>query len=140
MSMNSNYMNSFLVQESIALMFVSLGLVIIGMGYGKNKSKDSLQLHRWIMNGATILTLTAIFFVMLPAFYIYYVNPANSFSSGFSILQMAHSLIGLPAVVLSAMYLLNDLPKPTKKWMRINAVLWIISIASGAIIYYSMPS
>ena len=144
MSMNVgstfNYMNSFLVQESIALMFVALGLAILGIGYARLKSKESLQLHRWVMSGAILLTLISIFFVMLPSLIIYYITPSYSLTSGFSILQIIHSALGVPPVTLTVMYLFNDLPQPTRKWMKITAILWIISIALGAIIYYTMPN
>ena len=144
MSMNTgttfNYMNSFLVQESISLMFVALGLAILGIGYARLKSKESLQLHRWVMSGAIILTLVSIFFVMFPSLIIYYIAPSISFFSSFSILQLIHSAIGVPPVILTVMYLFNDLPQPTKKWMKITAVLWILSIVLGAVVYYTMPS
>ena len=144
MSMNMgstfNYMNNFLVQESIALMFVALGLAILGIGYARIKTKESLQLHRWVMRGSVILTLAAIFFVMFPSLFIYYTTISNDPFSGFSILQLIHSAEGVPAIVLSVMYLFNDLPQPTKKWMKITAVLWIVSIVLGAVVYYTMPS
>jgi uncharacterized membrane protein YozB (DUF420 family) len=144
MSMNLgstfNYLNNFLVQESISLMFVALGLAILGIGYARLRSKESLQLHRWVMRGATVLTLVAIFFVMFPSLIIYYITPSISFFSSFSILQIVHSVIGVPPVILTVMYLFNDLPLPTKKWMKITAVLWIVSIALGAVVYYTMPS
>lgn len=141
MSMNpSSYMNSFLVQESITLMFVSLGLAIVGFGYARLKTKEALQLHRWIMSGAIILSLVSIGFVMIPSIYIYYINPSYSVTSGFSILQIVHSAIGVPPVVLTGMYLFNDFPLPTQKWMRITAILWVLSIALGAVVYYTMPS
>jgi hypothetical protein len=47
MSMNMgsfSYMNSYLAQESIALMFVALGLAIIGIGYARLKTPESLKL------------------------------------------------------------------------------------------------
>ena len=135
-----NYLNSFLVQESISLMFVALGLAILGIGYARLRSKESLQLHRWVMGGATVLTLVSIFFVMFPALVIYYIAPSVSFFSSFSILQIMHSAIGVPPVILTVMYLFNDLPTPTKKWMKITAILWIVSIALGAVVYYTMPS
>ncbi len=144
MSMNPtsgfNYMNSFLVQESIALMFVALGLAILGIGYGRLKTKEALQLHRWVMSGAVILNLISISFVMVPSLFLYLININNNLLSGFSILQIIHSVEGIPAVMLSVMYLFNDLPQPTKKWMRITAILWITSIALGALVYYTMPS
>ncbi len=144
MSMNPgsgfNYLHSFLVQESISLMFVALGLAILGFAYGRLKSKESLQLHRWVMSGAVILSLVSIFFVMFPSAAIYYTDSSNSLFSGFSILQIVHSVEGIPAVILSVMYLFNDLPQPTRKWMRITAVLWVTSIVLGAVVYYTMPS
>jgi uncharacterized membrane protein YozB (DUF420 family) len=121
-------------------MFVALGLVILGIGYARLRSKESLQLHRWVMGGATVLTLVSIFFVMFPALIIYYIAPNISFFSSFSILQIVHSAIGVPPVILTVMYLFNDLPKPTKKWMKITAILWVVSIALGAVVYYTMPS
>jgi len=47
MSMNMgsfSYMNLYLAQESIALMFVALGLAIIGIGYARLKTPESLKL------------------------------------------------------------------------------------------------
>ncbi len=140
MGTSFNYMNSFLVQESIAIMFVALGLVIIGMGYGRIKNKEFLKLHRWALSGAIILNLVSIFFVMVPSLWIYYTTLSNDALSGFSILQIFHSAEGVPAVILSLMFLFNDLPQPTKKWMRITAVLWIVSVVLGAAVYYTMPS
>jgi uncharacterized membrane protein YozB (DUF420 family) len=140
MGSTSSYLNPFLVQESITLMFVALGLAIIGIGYARLKAKEFLQLHRWVMSGAIILTIVSIFFVMFPSFYIYYITPSNIVSSSFSILQIIHSAIGVPPVTLTVMYLFNDLPQPTKKWMKITAILWLVSIALGAAVYYAMPS
>jgi uncharacterized membrane protein YozB (DUF420 family) len=144
MSMNLgstiNYLNSFLVQESISLMFVALGLAILGIGYARLRNKESLQLHRWVMSGAIILTLISIFFVMFPSLIIYYIAPTINLFSSFSILQLVHSAIGVPPVILTVMYLFNDLPQPTKKWMKITAILWLVSIALGAVVYYTMPS
>jgi uncharacterized membrane protein YozB (DUF420 family) len=121
-------------------MFVALGLKILGIGYARIKNKEFLQLHRWAMRGAVILTMIAIFFVMFPSLFIYYTTLSNSVLSGFSILQIVHSVEGVPAVILSVIYLFNDLPQPTKKWMKITAVLWIVSIVLGAVVYYTMPS
>jgi uncharacterized membrane protein YozB (DUF420 family) len=133
------YLNNFLVQESIALMFVALGLAIIGIGYARLKTPEFLKLHRWMMSSSVILGIIAIAFVMFPSLYLYYVN-GGSFTSGFNILQIVHSVVGFPAVVLGLMYVFNRFPQPTKKWMQIAAVLWIASIVLGAVVYYTMPS
>jgi len=140
MSMSVHYLNAFLEQESLTLSFVALGLGIIGMGYGRIKNKDSFSLHRWIMSGAVILNLVAIASVMLPSIFIYYINPSVNVTSGFSITQIIHAAVGVPTTMLTLMLLGNDLPQPTKKWMRLTAALWITSIAIGAIVYYTMPN
>ena len=107
---STGYMNSFLVQESMSLMFVALGLAIIGFGYARLKTKESLQLHRWIMSGATILTIISIAFVMVPSLYLYYAVPNTDLFSNFSLLQLVHSIEGIPTLVLSGLYLINRLP------------------------------
>ena len=138
--MNSNYLNAFLQQESLTMMLVALGLAIIGIGYARIKTKESFLLHRWVMSGAVFLNLISIFVVMFPSLFIYYIDPSNSITSQFSTLQIVHMAIGFPAVILSVMYVFNDLPQPTKKWMTITAILWLASIALGAVVYYTMPS
>jgi len=129
-----------LAQESLTLIFVALGLSVIGFAFGKIKVKDSLQLHRWIMTGAVGLTLIATLIVMLPSLVFYYINPNMNTTSAFSILQIFHSIIGFPAMALTIIFALNDLPKNTKKWMIITAILWITSIALGAVVYFTMPN
>jgi uncharacterized membrane protein YozB (DUF420 family) len=137
---SASYLNSFLVQESLTLMFVALGLAIVGFGCGKLKTKESFYLHRWIMTGATILFLASFLSVMIPSLYLYYAVPNIDLFSGFSVLQIAHSLLGVPTLALSLMFLFNRLPKPIKQWMRITAALWIVGMVLGAIVYYTMPS
>ncbi|MGD0644755.1 MAG: DUF420 domain-containing protein [Candidatus Bathyarchaeia archaeon] len=131
---------ALLQQESLTLVFVALGLGIIGMAFGKIKNKDSLQLHRWIMTGAVALNLISIFVVMFPSLVIFYINPSVNTSSSFSILQVIHSVVGFPAVTMALIFAFNDLPKNTKKWMVATAILWVTSIALGAIVYFTMPN
>jgi uncharacterized membrane protein YozB (DUF420 family) len=132
--------NALLEQESLTLIFVALGLGIIGMVYGRIKSKETLHMHRWIMTGAVVLNVIGILVVMLPSLFNFYTNPAMDTLSPFSFLQIIHAIIAFPAINLAVIFAFNDLPKPTKKWMRITAVLWVTSIAMGAIIYFTMPN
>lgn len=129
-----------LAQESLMLVFVALGLGVIGFAFGKIKNKDSFQLHRWIMTGAVGLTLIATFVVMIPSLVFFYINPNMNVTSAFSILQIVHSVIGFPAMALTLIFAFNDLPKNTKKWMVVTAILWLTSIALGAVVYFTMPN
>ncbi len=140
MSMTAPYLNNFLVTESITIMFVALGLAIVGFGYARLKTPEGLKMHRWIMSGALILTFISMLAVMIPSLYYYYALPMGSATSGFSILQIIHSAESIPAVALAVMFLANRLPQPTGRWMRVMTVLWLVSIALGAVIFYTMPS
>jgi hypothetical protein len=112
MSMNlGTAISPLLQQESLTLVFVSLGLGIIGMAFGRIKNKDSFQLHRWIMTGSIALNLIAIFVVMFPSLYIFYSNPSRSVVSSFSILQIVHIIVGFPATVLALLFAFKDLPQ-----------------------------
>jgi len=132
--------NALLEQESLTLTFVALGLGIIGMAFGRLRTKDSVVLHRWIMTGAVALNLISIFVVMFPSLFNYYTNTGMTMLSSFSILQIVHGVVGFPAVTMTIIYAFNDLPQKTKKWMLITALLWVTSIALGAIVYFTMPS
>ena len=139
MNMNGfTYMNSYLTTISISLMMVALGIALCGTGFARLKTPESFKVHRWMMSVAVILSLISIFFIMFPSLYIYYTG-GYSVASGFSILQIIHSVVGVPAVVLTVLYLFNDLPQPTRKWMRMTAALWIVSVALGVAVYYTMP-
>ena len=141
MSTNTNLViPPLLAQESLMLIFVALGLGIIGFAFGKIKNKDSFQLHRRIMTGAVGLTLIGIMVVMLPSLVFFYINPNMNVTSTFSIIQIVHSIIGFPAMALTLIFAFNDLPKNTKKWMVITTVLWLTSIALGAVVYFTMPN
>jgi uncharacterized membrane protein YozB (DUF420 family) len=77
---------------------------------------------------------------MIPSLYLYYAVPDIDFFSGFSVLQIIHSILGVPMLALSLMFLFNRMPKPVKRWMQITAALWIVGIVLGAFVYYTMPS
>ncbi len=140
MTPGPSYMNGFLVNESISIMFVALGMSMIGFGFARVGGTEFMKLHRWALSGAIILTMLATLFVMFPSLLIYYSDSSNSVTSPFSILQLFHSVEGFPAIVSSMVYLTNDLPHRTKRWMRTTAILWLVAIASGALVYYTMPS
>ena len=123
---------------SISLMLVALGIAFSGIGFARLRTEDGRKVHRWMMSGAIILSLSSIFLIMFPSLYMYYTGGYSAIS-GFSVLQIIHSIVGGPPVVLSLMYLFNDLPIPTRKWMRITAALWIASVVLGALVYYTMP-
>ena len=129
-----------LEQISLSTICVALGFGIIGMAFGNNENTDSLQMHRRMMTGAVAFNLIGVFIVMFPSLVNFYINPNVNGASSFSILQLIHAIIGFPAVTLALIFAFNDLPKNTKKWMHTTAILWLTSIALGAIIFFTIPA
>ncbi len=120
-------------------MFVVLGILFIGVGFGVLvKNRESLLQHRWAMTAVVALTLVAIFLVMLPSAYNFYTDADLVFFSQLSMLTLLHGLLGAPAVALGLMYAFGDLPKKTKKWMRWAAFFWAISLVLGVLMFLDM--
>jgi len=128
-----------LEQKALTLIFVAIGIGIIGVGFGMLRSKEWLQLHRWTMTGVLALSLAAILVVMIPSLYMFYSDPNVAWFSPFSMLQIAHGVVGVPAIVMAFQFSLGRLPKNMRKWMVANAALWIVGAALGAVVYLTMP-
>ena len=128
-----------LSQFTLTLMFVVLGILLIGISFGLvAKSKESLLQHRWSMTAAIVLTLIAISLVMLPAFVRFYIDPDVQFFSTLSVMTIIHGVIGVPAVVIGVIYTFGDLPQKVKSWMRWAAVFWSISLIMGVVLFLEM--
>jgi uncharacterized membrane protein YozB (DUF420 family) len=120
-------------------MLVVLGIIAIGIEFGHlNKSKVSLLQHRWILTVALALTLGAVFLVMVPTTFRFFIDPNLKFFSSSSIVTSIHTAVAFPAVVLALIYAFGDLPTKVKKWMRITAVLWVASIVLGVGLFLQM--
>ncbi len=104
----------FLKQESLIMIFVALGLGIVGMAFARIQNKGSFQMHQSIITGAVALNLIAIFVVMIPSLIFFYLSSSLTDISFFSTLQLIHGLIGLPTVIFSLMFAFNFLPIRTK--------------------------
>jgi uncharacterized membrane protein YozB (DUF420 family) len=120
-------------------MFVVLGIVLIGMGFGSvMKTKEILLMHRWTMSAAVALSSGAILLVMLPSAFNFYVDTDLQFFSSLSIVTLIHGVIGVPAITLGLIYAFGDLPKKVKNWMRWAAVFWVASLGLGIIVFLEM--
>jgi len=128
-----------LSQATLMLMFVVLGLLLNGIGFGRVvKTKESLLYHRWILSAAVVLTLLAVFLVMLPSAFRFYIDPDVMFFSNVSITTVIHGIVGVPAVATAVIYAFGDLPKKIRKWMRLTAILWIADIGLGVVLFLQM--
>ncbi len=127
-------------QTVMSAMFVSLGIFLVGMGFGYvTKNKEGLLQHRWILSSAVALTLCAIFFGMLPSLIRYYGDTDVEFFSSLSAVTILHAVVSAPAIIIATYYVFGVLPKENlKKWMRWTAALWISSFAIGVFLFLQM--
>jgi uncharacterized membrane protein YozB (DUF420 family) len=126
-------------QLSLTVLLVALGVMLVGVGYGRFlKTKDGLIQHRWALTVTVALSLSAIFFVMLPTFYNFYTDSDLEFFSSMSITTLLHAFVGFPALVSALIYVFGDLPANVKKWMRITAGLWISTVILGIFMFSQM--
>jgi hypothetical protein len=128
-------------QAALTMMFVVLGIVLMGIGFGRlSKTKPNLLQHRWLLTVSVALTLGVIFLVMVPSLFSFYIDPDLQFLSALSITTLIHAAVGLPAVVTALIYVFGDLPTNVKKWMRINTIFWIAALALGVVLFLQMLS
>ncbi|MCL4435352.1 MAG: hypothetical protein M1503_05700 [Thaumarchaeota archaeon] len=113
-------------------------VILSGIKYGRIRNVDSLKIHRNYMTAATIATIAGISFVMLPAFYRYYIDPDVEFYSTLSISTLMHAAVSGPALLLGVLFSLNRLPRNVKPWMRLTAALWISAIIVGVVLFIQM--
>ena len=127
-------------QTIMTVMFVSLGILLMGIGYGYiGKSKENLLQHRWTLSAAVGLTLGAISLGMIPSFVRYYIDPDVQFFSALSGTTILHAVVSIPAIALGTAYAFGRLPKKNlKKWMRLTAVLWVATIIVGVVLFLQM--
>ena len=127
-------------QTVTSAMFVSLGIFLVGMGFGYvSKNEESLLQHRWILSSAIALTLCAIFFGLLPSLIRYYGDTDVEFFTALSAITILHAVVSAPAIVIGTYYVFGVLPKNNlKKWMRLTAAVWIASFAIGVFLFLQM--
>jgi uncharacterized membrane protein YozB (DUF420 family) len=127
-------------QTVMSAMFVSLGVFLVGMGFGYvTKNEEGLLQHRWVLSSAVALTLCAVFFGMLPSLIRYYGDTDVEFYSALSAVTILHAVVSAPAIIIATYYVFGVLPKENlKKWMRLTAALWIASFAIGVFLFLQM--
>lgn len=128
-----------LSQATLTLMFVVLGVLLIGIGFGfLAKSKESLLQHRWSMTVAIVMASAAIFLVMVPSAFKFYIDPDVEFFSSLSLMTLIHGVVGVPAIVIGVIYAFGDLPQKIKSWMRWAAAFWVVSLVLGVVVFLEM--
>ncbi len=126
-------------QTALTVMFVVLGIILVGMGFGYvSKTKENLLQHRWMLTTAIALALGVIFLVMVPTLVRFYGDHDVEWFSSLSVMTAVHSFVAAPAIITAIYYVFGIVPKNSKKWMRWTAALWLVSIALGTILFLQM--
>ena len=129
----------FLSQTSLTLMFVVLGILLVGIGVAyATENKDSMRQHCYSLTVVLVLTLIPVLAVMIPAFYNFYTDPDVMAWSSISITQIVHTAVSIPALSTAAIYAFGKLPVNAKRSMRWAAVLWIAAMVLGVLILLQM--
>jgi uncharacterized membrane protein YozB (DUF420 family) len=126
-------------QTVLTLMFVVLGILIVGWGFGYvGKNKESLLQHRWMLTTVLVLTLIPVLLVMVPTMYRFYMDSDVQVFSAVSVMQMIHGAVSIPALATALVYAFGKLPGNVKKGMRWAAVLWVASLVLGVVLFLQM--
>jgi uncharacterized membrane protein YozB (DUF420 family) len=147
--MSTQILNSFITlhagaspvtsQTVMTLMFVVLGILLVGIGFGYvGKSKEALLQHRWTLTAVLILTLAPTLLVMVPTMYRFYTDPDVMVFSSISITQIVHTAVAVPALGLGILYAFGRLPGNVKMGMRWTAALWIVTLVVGVVMFLQM--
>ncbi|MFB3888007.1 MAG: hypothetical protein ACE14S_00830 [Candidatus Bathyarchaeia archaeon] len=128
-----------LSQTVLTLMFVVLGVLLVGIGFGYVvKNKEALRQHRFALTTVLILTLIPTAAVMIPTMIRFYTDPDVMVYSSISLTQMVHAAVSIPALATAVIYAFGKLPGNVKKGMRWTAALWIASMVLGVLIFLQM--
>jgi uncharacterized membrane protein YozB (DUF420 family) len=120
-------------------MFVALGILLVGIGFGYVvKNKETLRQHRYMLSTVLVLTLIPTLSVMVPTMFRFYSDPDVMAFSSISITQIIHTAVAIPALATAGIYAFGRLPGNVKKGMRWTAVLWIASMVLGVLLFLQM--
>jgi hypothetical protein len=117
---------------------IALGLSVVAFAFGRVKEPKFLLVHRLIMSSAVILVLIPVFTVMLPATLNFYTDTDVELLSSLSIMTVLHGVVGFPVVVLGLVFLSTDLPRVVRKWMRRTAILLVLEVGIGVLLFLQM--
>lgn len=119
-------------------------LVIIGYTLFRNKK---FNWHAQLMTIAFFMIITSFLLVMVPSLWMSYTTFLDPTTAVFDASSIIHIPLGLAGLVLGGFLVMrwarNDykLTNMKAKWlMRSTAVLWVMNVLLGSVIYFTMSS
>lgn len=120
---------------NLLLQLVILIIFLAGVKFGKEKTGTSLKSHGDLMTLAVGLNAVGIVFVMAPSFIGYFSSPLSELPTMGILSTSLHGFLGAVAEVLGIAFALNKKPKNIRTWMRLTALLLIVTFILGILLY-----
>jgi hypothetical protein len=126
---------------NLLLQLGTLGILLVGVSYGRRETPGSVRKHWSIMGVAGFLNLVGLAFVMEPALADFIMNQPD-FESMWALTSLPHATLGvlvaIMVVSLGTLYFTNHSPRNMKGWMSLMFMLWAGNIALGISLYMQM--
>jgi len=120
---------------NLLIQIVIFILLMVGVKFAREKTKEGLKKHGRIMAVAVVLNAASIFFAMGPSFVVNFGAVLAEVSTISFPLTMLHHLLGLAAEVLGVVFIFKKFGK-VRFWMRVTMALWLVSLILGFFFYY----
>ena len=128
---------------NLLLQLGTLGILLVGVRYGRRRTSGSIWKHWSIMVIAGSSNLVGLANVMAPALEDFIMNTPD-FRSLWALTSLPHAALGVLVAIMVAclgtLYFANDSPKNMKGWMLLMFTLWVANIALGISSYMQMAS
>jgi hypothetical protein len=126
---------------NLLLQLGTLGILLVGVRYGRRKTPGSICKHWSIMGAASFLNLAGLASVMAPALWNFIANEPD-FGSMWALTSLPHAVLGvltaIMVVYLGTLFFANVPPRNMKGWMQLLFTFWVANIALGISLYMQM--
>ncbi|MCS3924955.1 hypothetical protein D5R95_05005 [Methanosalsum natronophilum] len=126
----------------MSLFLQIIGLIILLYSIFKIHSiklkKDELTNHTRLSALAFILVSITVVYMIQSAYFLFEAWRFGVILPTYTLLLPIHALLGLITIVYAILFFLNKWKWKSRKYMRLNASLWILTFFSGFTFYWFM--
>jgi hypothetical protein len=126
---------------NLLLQLSILGILLVGVKYGRKRTPGSVWKHLSIMGAASLLSVAGLLSVMAPAMLDFILNEPD-FENMWAVTSLPHAALGalvaIMVVSLGWLFFTNNSPRNMNDWMRLLFTLWLGNISLGISLYLQM--
>jgi uncharacterized membrane protein YozB (DUF420 family) len=116
-----------------------LGVLLIGLIFGRSRTSGALHRHRTVMTTAVAANLAGFAYVMAPSMLSFFSSTPVPYLSLWGVTSIPHGILGGVSLVLGSVFTANLLPKKNLRgWMRATFLLWLTNVILGITLYLQM--